>query len=560
MAQESHTKETRAATRAWVALVLLNLFLLSPIASNEVLVRLSSGEHDKLLLFNAPASILWLLAMHAIVRRPLWLHLCLFPFYFLVGCDLYLVIEYQTRLSSSSLSVILDNWENAGDYVRTHEKAMGIPFVVWAGAYVAGVLQLRGMTVDWRQRLRVLPFAGLALLYSAVGIRQMRALHAVGTGLLDVVSHDRSSPLGVIPQMAIAYSVYRDTIVHERAAQGFHFGARRDGDPSERRVVVLVQGESSRYDHWGLYGYARDTTPLLGARGDLVVFRDVTCQAPLTKLSVPLIITRGDIDHVDDFAREKSIVTAYREAGYRTAWFSTQQRDQWTGAINRYTNEADQQRFFERRLDGVLVDQLAETLRELPGESLFVVLHTQGSHFAYNDRYPADFRRFPESGVGEREALVNAYDNSILYTDHVLTSVITLLEQQGLPAAVLYVSDHGENLKDDEHNLVGHFFGNEWDVPVPMVLWMSPPWVAADPERARTVREHTKLRLSTTLGFYTLADLGHVVIDGDDGFALRSLLRSTYAERPRRYLAPSQTIIDFDERYPDHHARAIAAH
>jgi heptose-I-phosphate ethanolaminephosphotransferase len=542
-----------------VALGLLDLFLMSPIAINEVLVRLASGEHDKLLLFNAPASALWLLGAHALARRPMRLHLLLMPLGLVVGCDLYLVVIHQTRLSSSSLSVIADNWENARDFVRTHVRQIFLPLGVGLLGYAVAVCQLHGLEFDRRRpRVRALPFVALALLYGGVVVRQVRTLHGLGLGLMDVLSHDRSSPLGVLPQSAIAYLMFRENAAAERIAEGFRFGAHRDATSRDRRVVVLVLGESSRSDHWSLYGYERDTTPKLRARSDLVVFRDVTCQAPLTKLSVPLIITRGDIDHIAQFAHEKSIVAAYHEAGYRTAWFSTQQRDQWTGPINRYTNEADEERFFERRRDGVLVEQLDRVLAESGGASWLVVLHTQGSHYAYADRYPPELRRFPDDAKDAQEALINAYDDSILYTDHVLASVIALLERQGVPAAMLYVADHGENLRDDGDDKLGHFFGNSRDVPVPMVLWTSREWNRADAARAANARENATLQIATTSGFYTVADLGHVTIDGDGEFAARSLLRATYVERPRRFLLPTQEIVDFDQRYPDHHAKTLA--
>jgi glucan phosphoethanolaminetransferase (alkaline phosphatase superfamily) len=447
--------------RAWWALGALNLFLLSPIPMSEVVVHAAGGQSDKLLLFTIPASVLWLACLHTWVRRPALLHACLFPFYVTVGCDLFLVFHYQTRLTTSSLSVILDNWENAGDYVRTHVRAIVAPTLLEGTFYGLGLFALRGAELAWPNgKARLVPSCLLVLVYGGVAARQVRSLHSVSSGLLDVVSHDRSSPTGVLPQAAIAVVVYRDTIEHERAARSFHFGAHRDGPPGTgRRVVVLVLGESSRADHWGLYGYARATTPLLGARGDVLVFRDVTCQAPLTKLSVPLIITRGDIDHMESYVREKSIVTAYKEAGYETAWLSTQQRDQWTGAINRYTNEADQQRFFERRLDGVLTDELAIKLADTrsSGASLFVVLHTQGSHFPYADRFPPPFRHFSEAAGTDVEQTIATYDDTILYTDTVLSSVITLLEREDAPAAMLYVADHSDNLYDEGSSLLATF-------------------------------------------------------------------------------------------------------
>ena len=116
---------------------------------------------------------------------------------------------------------------------------------------------------------------------------------------------------------------------------------------------MLVIGESSRAMNWGLYGYGRNTNPRLGAERNLTVFRDVVTQAAVTRISVPLILTRGSIEDEQRTARERSIVSVFREAGFQTCWISTQQRDPFTGAINRYPREADVTRFYERRLDGM---------------------------------------------------------------------------------------------------------------------------------------------------------------------------------------------------------------
>jgi hypothetical protein len=91
-----------------------------------------------------------------------------------------------------------------------------------------------------------------------------------------------------------------------------------------------------------------------------------------------------------------------------------------------------------------------------------------------------------------------------------------------------------------------------------MVLWLSRGWIAGDPDSAAAARAHLDLRLGTTATFYTLADLGHVAIDGDPGFATRSLLRSTFVPAPRHYLTPNQKVVDFDERYPFWHDRALS--
>lgn len=548
MPSDPRPAPSRVAAAPLSALLLLNGYLLSPVALGALSSHLNFGQHDKLLLFTVPASVLCLCALQLWVSRPLRLHLALLPFYVTVGADLYLLSHYETRLTSSSISVLLDNQEHARDFVAARARSIFVPLGVGAVLYALLLTRLRGVHFDFPRRLRLAGTALLAALYLLVGAKQLRAHGSLGQAALDTASHDQSSPLGVLPQSLIAYVVYRDSLRHQDNLGSFRFGASRQG-PAEPRVVVVVLGESSRPDHWSLYGYPRDTTPRLRARSGLLAFRDVTAEAALTKISVPLILTRANADSLPVLEREKSIVAAYREAGYRTAWFSTQQRDQWTGAINRYSAEADSQLFFERRHDAVLLDAVEGWLGapEQRGRSALLVLHTQGSHFVYDDRYPAQFERYT-GARDDKQRLIDSYDNSILYTDFVLDALMERLEADGRAAALLYVSDHGENLRDDSRELFGHFLCNDKDIPVPMLLWFSPAFASAEAPRIAAARALLAARLSTAAVFDTLLDLGGIVISGH-ATATHSLLQASFRERSRLMAIDEHTIVDFDARY-----------
>jgi len=319
--------------------------------------------------------------------------------------------------------------------------------------------------------------------------------------------------------------------------------------PAARETYVLVIGESSRPDHWSLYGYPRDTTPRLASERNLIVFDDAVTQAALTSMSVPLILTRGSIDCSKEFLAERSIVSAYREVGFITSWLSTQQRDHWTGAVNRYSGEAERHFFHERRYDGVLVRTLAGVLESYPDDAKhFAVIHTQGSHFVFSDRYPPDRAVFPASGgLSHRERLVNTYDNSILYTDFVLAELIQTLAALKSPAALFYVSDHGENLKDDERALFGHYLNNEYDLPIPMFLWYSPEYAALYPERIEAAKKHASEPVSTRHAFYTLAGLAGLKFR-DPNLEKLNLLSPNWRPIERRVTIDT-AIVDFDREF-----------
>ncbi len=498
----------------WIVLLLANLYLASPVVHDLGLTASDGRGIDKISLFAVPASVLWLALVQCLFRRQWLAHAVLFPFYVATAFDLFLVLRYDTRLSSSSISMILENLRLVPDFIRAQALPLIVATAVLLVLFAAAVFAGRNLVIRSRRPM-LISLAGLAVLYGGLLAYRTRATGSLREAVGEIVVHDRNSPFGVLPQGYVAYRVYRDALEHERRAASFSFGATRPQAPAGPELYVLVVGESSRRDHWSLYGYGRETTPRLARQSNLVVLQDMVTQAALTQISVPLMITRAGIEDPDARANEKSIVAAFREAGFLTYWLSTQQRDHFTGAINRYSGEADHTWFLERRHDGALIDSLKEFAARAPGEKLFFVLHTQGSHFVFKDRYPASSARF-SGAAGDRDALIEQYDNSIVYTDEVLARLISWLETRPGLAGLFYVADHGENLYDDGRQLFGHFLNNEYDMPVPALLWMSDAWAQAHPEMREAARTNASRKLNTRVVFSTLADLAGIRIRGMD--------------------------------------------
>jgi glucan phosphoethanolaminetransferase (alkaline phosphatase superfamily) len=167
------------------------------------------------------------------------------------------------------------------------------------------------------------------------------------------------------------------------------------------------------------------------------------------------------------------------------------------------------------------------------GGKHFFVLHTQGSHEVYVDRYPANFNVFQQNAnATDRERLVNAYDNTILYTDFVLSELIDFLARLPGTSALLYVADHGENLADDSRRLKGHFFNNKYDLPIAGVFWFSDSFASRYPARVSALMANARARVNTRAIFYTLADMAALTLQ-DPNMARLSLLSPTF-EPPRR--------------------------
>jgi len=282
-----------------------------------------------------------------------------------------------------------------------------------------------------------------------------------------------------------------------RVALGTDARSLLPADPQRRpRVFVLVLGETARAANFSLFDYPRQTNPELAAL-DIVAFSDVTSCGTSTEVSVPCMFSRQGRAAYDEqqIRRSEGVLHVLARAGYDVQWLDNQSGCKGVcdgpGITFRKLDAAYAPDLChgEDCLDEILVRALGEQLAGVTRDTVFV-LHTIGNHGpAYYRRYPDAFRRFlPDCRTAElrdcsREEVVNAFDNALLYTDHVVASMIGTLQQASsrLDAALLYVSDHGESL--GEGGLYLH--GLPWSIAprvqthVPMVLWISAGFAAA---------------------------------------------------------------------------------
>ncbi len=260
-------------------------------------------------------------------------------------------------------------------------------------------------------------------------------------------------------------------------------------------VAVFVIGESATRDHWGLYGYARETTPRLAARtDDLVVLSDILSPWSQTQVVLQMLLTRATLDDPDVVVATFPQVLA--RAGYRCVLVSAQ--GHWgvfdtidtllfAGASRAvYVTEADPP--IEGHDERVLPFVREELKRSsATNQPLVLFVHLYGSHScAYADRYPAAASVFSaeerRAGALEPDG-VNAYDDSIRYTDALLDVLIGFLEADGREAVFFYLSDHGETPDAGENRV----FGDPSLWRVPCVFWASRAYRAAHPGRIKAL-------------------------------------------------------------------------
>ncbi|MDT9677644.1 phosphoethanolamine--lipid A transferase [Pseudomonas sp. JV414] len=256
-----------------------------------------------------------------------------------------------------------------------------------------------------------------------------------------------------------------------------------------KSLTVLVVGESARAENFGILGYDRDTTPQLDKEAGLIAFTDVHSCGTETAVSVPCMFSNmGRKDYNASKAKnEEGLLDVLKHAGLEVIWRDNQSGCKGTCdrvTVDDVSNLKDPVLCANSECrDEILLQGLQHFIDTLDKDTV-LVLHQMGSHGPeYFKRYPKEYEHFTpvcESNAlnnCSRESIVNGYDNTLVYTDHVLSTLIDLLRsnQDKVDTAMLYLSDHGESL--GEYNLFLHgtpyMLAPEQQKHVAMLAWFS---------------------------------------------------------------------------------------
>ena len=252
--------------------------------------------------------------------------------------------------------------------------------------------------------------------------------------------------------------------------------------------LVIVAGETLRAQNFGLDGYERDTTPEL-ARRKVINLGPATSCGTATATSLPCMFSR--------FAREdftsrnaldhENLLDILTRTGFHVEWWDNNTGDKDVArrlpSVNLSRTSDDRHCDDGECRDTIFLDRLRDAMDKATGNTV-IVLHQIGSHGpAYFKRYPADFERFKpgchsvQFGDCTPQEIVNAYDNTVAFTDHVLASIIDLqaASSDRLSTGMIFASDHGESLGEGGLYLHGapYMFAPETQTKVPFLPWFS---------------------------------------------------------------------------------------
>lgn len=325
-------------------------------------------------------------------------------------------------------------------------------------------------------------------------------------------------PFNVISNIVTAlHRTYQSANYHSTSAD-FKYNAVDTHAADSTEIYVLVIGETSRAINWELFGYDRPTNPRLSQRKNLITFPRAISQSNTTHKCVPMMLTHTSPLSFDSIMYRKSIIAAYNEAGYNTAVFSNQAKNH--SYTQYFSEEADEVKYLEGDMhyDANLAELLRENIKRQPDGKHFLLLHTYGSHFNYKERYPDSLSYFKpddasQANIRHRDHLLNAYDNTIRYTDGVLDNIISFLDDMNVKAVMIYVSDHGEDIFDDDRGRFLHAspMPTYYQLHVPMIVWTSEEYDAAYPDIRRVLEANREKYIAPSQNiFHTLLQISGI--------------------------------------------------
>jgi len=468
--------------------------------------------------------------------------LLLFPLLFLHAFQLVVFYLFGEDVIAADMFLNLKttNATEAGELLSSIWPSVIIVCILYLPpVYIAGRACYKKIYMNRKFR-RYSFFAGVSLLLGAYVLSFSALNYNTGTYEFKYDSY----PNNMLYNLDFALNKWKRNKMYFHTSAAFTFEAHKDNHPPQREVYVMVVGETGRAQNWSLYGYQRKTNPKLEADSNVVFYPDAITQSNATHKSVPIMLSSASAEDYDVIYTQKSIIEAFKETGFTTVFLSNQAPNHTF--IDFFAHEADHLEYYrftngnQNNHDEVMLPRLIHYLDSVPG-NLFVILHTYGSHFNYRERYTDEFSVFLPDDVtsinpSEKDIMINAYDNSILYTDDFLYRTISILSDSSYCSAMFYAADHGEDLLDDKRMRFLHASPNPtfYQLRIPLLMWFSDNYKTNFPVKVNHAVANRTKPVSTNAVFHTLLDMAGLKTEYYD--PRLSLLNNVYKISRRMYL------------------------
>jgi len=314
-----------------------------------------------------------------------------------------------------------------------------------------------------------------------------------------------------------------------------------------KTIVVLIT-ESLRRDHLGYYGYKRNTSPKMG-KEDLVVYTDLISPANQTVNALRRVFSQAEGNNDTLYFAKPSIITAFNEAGYHTAWFSTQSVGKNGESKNSVIAKESDTAVFRNNehLDTILLKDIKQALHQNYDKKLIFV-HIFGVHYMYNHRFPKNFAHFSKKkNKNYKQSQIDKYDDAILYNDTFQHQILNLLKKQKGEKIFITFSDHGESLFESGPHIQGHGALNpaKAEFNIPFVLWFSDEYKKNHPEIVQNVVSQQHKPVVNEDFFYSfpyLAGIAFKELQTDKNF-----FKNTYKIKQRKVVNSALQLLNYND-------------
>lgn len=547
--QTSYTPpEKLPMTRSRFSILLTVWFLAAIIAPNFMLAiteRYSWWSTEALILLPLGFYLMWSVAL----RRSgimIWLG---FPFIFFGAFQIVLLYLFGNSIIATDMftNLVTTNPNEANELLANIYPAILIVGAIYLPILYLATREIAKRRVFSRKLRKIFRYTGLAIF--TLGLLALWQAYRTSDG--KHVLRDEIFPINVCYNACLASSEFRKTVRHEEFTADFHFEAERTDSIPGREIYIYIIGEASRAMNWQLYGYERETNPRLSQIEDLHLFTNILTQNNTTHKSVPLLLSSINTDEHEQLFHRKGLPALFNEAGFES-WFISNQSPQ--GAmIDNLAEDVDNLIYVDDpRFDIQLLAEMKHAIEWSRSDKLFFILHCYGSHFSYNQRYPrkgAYYTPDPDVAIRKKHKtmLLNGYDNSVRYTDFFLAETIDYLRSlDNTATALLYCSDHGEDLMDDSRNRFLHASPTTtaYQLYVASFCWFSERYLTYHPEKIASAEKLSHAPATTHAMYHTIADMASIKGRFVDQTA--SLVNPAFDESaPRYYLNDRNEAISF---------------
>ncbi len=425
-----------------------------------------------------------------------------FAVLFPVFCILGTVVGYYRHAYKATLTPMLIDATLHNDFQTSAE------LVTWALVLlVVFNMAISGLAVYFRFRHISVCRPWLQLPIAVVGL------------LVLLNSHDRLRN-GIMQRYPfnVYYNVkqYKE-MQHEIKLERFCPDTLSYSLPNDSLIVMLVLGESLRADHLAINGYSRPTTPFLQQEKHVYSFANIYSEYTHTNRSLPHILTRADSIHEERAFEESSFITLFKNAGFATTWISNQDPAYtYIYFLNEcdtiiYTHPERTVYVYSEWLDEDMLPALDALLPDMAQPNL-IILHTIGSHWFYNNHVSDPWRRFlpvaKDRVITQNtpEEIINAYDNTVVYTDFFLKQLMDRLKDKH--AILLYLSDHGEAL-GEEGNWLHASDCHALKHPA-CLIWCSDEYARRNEAKIKALEANRHRFYRTDFLYHSILSAGHI--------------------------------------------------